>query len=36
MPNSYRNSAETTKYIAEEYNDIRDILVELGLAKAAR
>ncbi|MCE2998746.1 MAG: tripartite tricarboxylate transporter substrate binding protein [Betaproteobacteria bacterium] len=36
MPNSYRNSAETTKYIAEEYNDIRDILVELGLAKPAR
>jgi putative tricarboxylic transport membrane protein len=36
MSNSYRNSAETTKYIAEEYNDIRDILVELGLAKASR
>ena len=36
MPNSYRNSAETTKYIAEEYNDIRDILVELGLAKPVR
>ncbi len=36
MPNSYRNSAETTKYIAEEYNDIRDILVELGLAKPAK
>lgn len=33
MSNSYRNSADTTKYIAEEYNDIRDILVELGLAK---
>lgn len=36
MSNSYRNSAETTKYIAEEYNDIRDILTELGLAKAAK
>lgn len=36
MSNSYRNSADTTKYIAEEYNDIRDILVELGLAKPVK
>lgn len=36
MSNSYRNSAETAKYIAEEYNDIRDILAELGLAKPAK
>ena len=36
MSNSYRNSADTSKYIAEEYNDIRDILVELGLAKPVK
>ena len=36
MSNSYRNSADTTKYIAEEYGDIKDILGELGLAKAAK
>jgi putative tricarboxylic transport membrane protein len=36
MTNSYRNSAETTKYIAGEYGDIKDILTELGLAKAAK
>lgn len=36
MSNSYRNSADTTKYIAEEYNDIRDILVELGLARPVK
>lgn len=36
MSNSYRNSADTSKYIAEEYNDIRDMLVELGLAKPVK
>lgn len=36
MTNSYRNSVETTKYIAEEYGDIREILTELGLAKTAK
>lgn len=33
MSNSYRNSADTTRYIAEEYGDIKGILAELGLAK---
>ena len=36
MSNSYRNSADTTRYIAGEYGEIRGILTELGLAKAAR
>jgi putative tricarboxylic transport membrane protein len=36
MTNSYRNSVETTKYIAEEYGDIKEILTELGLAKSAK
>jgi putative tricarboxylic transport membrane protein len=35
MSNSYRNSADTTRYIAEEYGDIKGILTELGLAKPA-
>lgn len=35
MSNSYRNSADTTRYIAEEYGEIKGILTELGLAKAA-
>ncbi len=34
MSNSYRNSADTTRYIAGEYDDIKGILTELGLAKA--
>ena len=33
MSNSYRNSADTTRYIAEEYGDIKGILTELGLVK---
>jgi putative tricarboxylic transport membrane protein len=33
MSNSYRNSADTTRYIAEEYGEIRGMLTELGLAK---
>lgn len=36
MSNSYRNSADTTRYIAGEYGEIRDILAELGLAKAPK
>lgn len=36
MSNSYRNSADTTRYIAEEYGDIKGMLTELGLAKTAR
>jgi putative tricarboxylic transport membrane protein len=36
MTNSYRNSAETTRYIGEEYGDIKDILTELGLARPAK
>ena len=36
MSNSYRNSADTTRYIAEEYGDIKGILTELGLVKAAK
>lgn len=34
MANTYRNSAETTKYIAEQYGEVKEILTELGLAKA--
>ena len=34
MSNSYRNSADTTRYIAAQYAEIRDILEELGLARA--
>jgi putative tricarboxylic transport membrane protein len=33
MSNSYRNSADTTRYIAEEYGEIKGMLTELGLAK---
>lgn len=33
MSNSYRNSADTTRYIADEYGDIKAILTELGLTK---
>lgn len=36
MPNSYRNSADTTRYIAQQYGEIRGMLIELGLAKADR
>lgn len=36
MTNSYRNSADTTAYIAREYGEIRGILEELGLAKSAK
>lgn len=36
MSNSYRNSADTTSYIAGEYGEIRNILAELGLAKTAK
>lgn len=36
MSNSYRNSADTTRYIAEEYGDIKGILTDLGLAKAPK
>lgn len=36
MSNSYRNSAETTRYIAEEYGDIKGMLTELGLAKSTQ
>jgi putative tricarboxylic transport membrane protein len=34
MSNSYRNSADTSRYIAAEYGEIKGILTELGLAKA--
>lgn len=33
MSNSYRNSVDTTRYIAAEYDEIKGILTELGLAK---
>lgn len=33
MSNGYRNSADTTRYIAGEYGEIKDILTELGMAK---
>lgn len=36
MTNGYRNSADTTRYIAQEYGDIKNILTELGLAKAPK
>jgi putative tricarboxylic transport membrane protein len=36
MSNSYRNSADTTRYIAEEYGEIKGMLTELGLAKTAK
>lgn len=36
MSNSYRNSADTTRYIAEEYGEIKGMLTELGLAKASK
>lgn len=36
MSNSYRNSADTLRYVAEEYGDIKGILAELGLAKAPK
>ncbi len=36
MSNSYRNSADTTSYIAGEYGEIKAILTELGLAKAPK
>jgi hypothetical protein len=34
MSNSYRNSADTTRYIAAQYAEIREMLEELGLARA--
>jgi putative tricarboxylic transport membrane protein len=36
MSNSYRNSADTTRYITGEYGEIKGILAELGLAKAPK
>lgn len=36
MTNNYMTSAETTKYINEEYSDIKTILTELGLAKTPK
>lgn len=36
MSNSYRNSAETTRYISQQYGEIKGMLTELGLAKAER
>ena len=36
MSNSYRNSADTARYVAAEYGDIKDILTELGLAKTPK
>lgn len=36
MSNSYRNSADTTRYISEQYGEIKGMLTELGLAKADR
>ena len=35
LSNNYLNSADTRKYLDAEYTDIRDILIELGLAKTA-
>ncbi len=36
MLNSYRNSADTTRYIAQQYGEIKGMLTELGLAKTDR
>jgi len=36
MSNSYRNSADTTRYIAQQYGEIKGMLTELGLARADR
>ncbi|MDP1537920.1 MAG: tripartite tricarboxylate transporter substrate binding protein [Burkholderiales bacterium] len=36
MSNSYRNSADTTRYIGEQYGEIKGMLTELGLAKAPK
>lgn len=36
MSNSYRNSADTAKYIAREYGEIKEMLTELGLAKVPK
>jgi putative tricarboxylic transport membrane protein len=32
MANTYRTSAETTRYVSEQYREIKDLLTELGLA----
>jgi putative tricarboxylic transport membrane protein len=34
MANTYRTSAETTRYVGEQYKEIKELLTELGLAKA--
>jgi putative tricarboxylic transport membrane protein len=34
MANTYRNSAETTRYIGEQYNEIKEMLTDLGLARS--
>ncbi len=36
MSNSYRNSADTTRYIAQQYGEIKGMLAELGLVKVER
>jgi putative tricarboxylic transport membrane protein len=36
MTNSYRDSADTTRYIAQQYGEIKGMLTELGLAKAPK
>ena len=36
MTNTARNSAETTRYLAEQYKQVRELLTELGLAKAPK
>jgi len=33
MVNAYRNSADTLKYWKEEYDDVKSLFVEMGLAK---
>lgn len=35
MANTYRTSAETTKYVAAEHKDIKELLTDLGLASTA-
>ncbi|MGE5525855.1 MAG: hypothetical protein ACM3SS_19230 [Rhodospirillaceae bacterium] len=36
MTNTYRDSAGTTRYIAQQYSEIKEILEDLGLARAAQ
>ena len=36
LSNNYLNSTETTKFLQRQYNEVKTILMELGLARAAQ